>query len=71
MQKPFVLNYRLNALYKSEQDKYMARKLEKIRASINSSCPESFIFFNSNNFRRPAPKFNMCNSSFFNIKKNS
>ena len=71
MRKPFIPNMHLNERHKTEQDKYMARKLEKIRASINSSCPESFLFFNSNNFRRPAPKFNMCNSSFFNIKKNS
>ena len=61
MQKPFVFNIRLNALYKSEQDKYMAKKLENIKASINSSCPESFIFFNSNNFRKPTPKFSICN----------
>ena len=71
MQKPFVLNFRLHALYKSEQDKYMAKKLENIKASINSSCPESFIFFNSNNFRRPGPKFNICNSLYFNINKNT
>ena len=30
MQKPFVLNFRLNALYKSEQDRYMAKRLENI-----------------------------------------
>ena len=61
MRKPFILNARLNDLYKSEQNKYMAKRLENIRASINSSCPESFIFFNSNNFRKPTPKFSICN----------
>ena len=60
MRKPFILNIRLNALQKSEQDRYMAKKLESVKASVNSRCPESFIFYNSN-FHRPTPKFSMCN----------
>ena len=28
MRKPFVLNTRLNEIYKSEQNKYMAKKLK-------------------------------------------
>ena len=63
MRKPFILNIRLNALQKSEQDRYMAKKLENIKALVNSSCPESFIFYNSN-FRKPTPKFNLCNLFF-------
>ena len=45
MRKPFVLNARLNELYKSEQDKYMARKLESAKPLVNSRCPESFVFY--------------------------
>ena len=63
MFKPFILNLRLNELYKSEQDKIMARKLESVKAQVNSSCPESFIFYNTN-FHRPTPKFNMCKILF-------
>ena len=60
MHRPLILNFRLNELYKSEQDRYMAKKLESVKASVNSRCPESFIFYNSN-FHRPTPKFSMCN----------
>ena len=60
MYVPFILNLRLNQLYKSEQDRYMAKKLESVKASVNSRCPESFIFYNSN-FHRPTPKFSICN----------
>jgi hypothetical protein len=52
---------RLNELYKSEQDRYMAKKLETVKASVNSRCPESFIFYNSN-FHRPTPLFSICNT---------
>ena len=65
MQRPFILNLRLNELYKSEQDKYMAKKLESIKPIVNSGCPESFIFYNTK-FHRPTPKFSICNS-YFNI----
>ena len=61
MHRPLILNIRLNALYKSEQDKYMAKKLDNIKASVNSCCPESFIFYNTK-FHRPFPKFNICKS---------
>ena len=44
MHKPFILNMRLNELYKSEQDRYMAKKLETVKASVNSRCPESLYF---------------------------
>ena len=63
MQRQFILNLRLNELYKSEQDKIMARKLENVKAQVNSSCPESFIFYNTN-FHRPTPKFSICNIIF-------
>ncbi len=63
MKRPFILNMRLNELYKSEQDKIMAKKLDNVKAIINSSCPESFIFYNSN-FHRPTPKFNLCKIIF-------
>lgn len=61
MHKPFILNMRLNELYKNEQDRYMAKKLETVKASVNSRCPESFIFYNSN-FHRPTPLFSICNT---------
>jgi hypothetical protein len=47
MKKPFVLNMRLNELHKSDQNKYMARRLENAKPLINSKCPESFIFYKS------------------------
>ncbi len=64
MHRPLILNFRLNQLYKSEQDRLMAQKLAKIKASVKSNCPESFIFFNSH-FHRPTPKFSIC--KFINI----
>jgi hypothetical protein len=45
MRRPFVLNARLNDLYKSEQNKYMANKLENARPLVNVKCPESYIFY--------------------------
>jgi hypothetical protein len=58
MRKPFVLNARLNELHKSEQDKYMARKLETAKPLVNSRCPESFIFYNTK-FHRFGPRENL------------
>ena len=45
MRKPFILNMHLNELHKSEQDKYMARKLENAKPLVNARCPESIIFY--------------------------
>jgi hypothetical protein len=59
MRKPFILNARLNELYKSEQDKYMAKKLETAKPLVNSKCPESFHFY-KNNFHRFNLKDNKC-----------
>ncbi len=59
MRKPFVLNARLNEMYKSEQDKYMARKLESAKPLVNSRCPESFIFYNTK-FHKFGPKESLC-----------
>ena len=58
MRKPFILNARLNELYKSEQDKYMAKKLENAKPLVNSRCPESFSFYR-NEFHRFGPRENL------------
>jgi hypothetical protein len=51
MRKPFVLNTRLNEIYNSEQNKYMAKKLENAKSIVNSKCPESFLFYKYNFFK--------------------
>ena len=59
MKKPFVFNTRLNEIYKSEQDKYMARKLGSAKPLVNSKCPESFNFY-KNSFHRFELKDSKC-----------
>jgi len=49
----------LNELHKSEQDKYMAKKLEAAKPLVKTRCPESFIFYNTI-FHKPGPKYNLC-----------
>ena len=55
MRRPFILNNRLNDLYRSEQNKYMANKLENAKPRVNSKCPESYIFY-KNQFHKRNPK---------------
>ena len=59
MRKPFVVNARLNEIYKSEQDKYMARRLGNAKSLVNSKCPESFNFY-KNNFHKFGLKESKC-----------
>ena len=66
MRKPFISNLHLNELHKSEQDKYMAKKLEKAKPLVKTRCPESFIFYNTN-FHKPGPQYNISNLFFNNI----
>lgn len=58
MRKPFILNARLNDLYKSEQNKYMANKLENAKPLVNAKCPESFMFY-KNQFHKKNSKQNL------------
>ena len=59
MRKPFVLNARLNDIYKSEQDKYMAKKLGNAKPLVNAKCPESFTLY-KNQFHRFGQKDSLC-----------
>ena len=60
MRKPFISNLHLNELHKSEQNKYMAKKLETAKPLVKTHCPESFIFYRTN-FHREGPKYSLCN----------
>lgn len=59
MRKPFILNPRLNEIYKSEQNKYMATRLEKAKPLVKIDCPESFLFYKKQ-FHKPASKESIC-----------
>lgn len=63
MRKPFVLNARLNEIYKSEQNRYMAKRLGNVKPLINSKCPESFSFY-KNNFFKYGHKDNRCKNLY-------
>lgn len=67
MRQPFVLNRRLNELYKREQNQYMANKLERAKPLVNIKCPESFTFY-KRKFHK-SPKENIGNKYFFLIYK--
>lgn len=58
MRKPFILNARLNELYKNEQNKYMAYKLENARPRVNIRCPESYLFY-KNQFHKKGARDNL------------
>ena len=60
MRRPFISNMHLNELHKSEQDKYMAKKLESAKPLVKTRCPESFQFYKSS-FDRPGPKYSLSN----------
>ena len=45
MKRPFILNERLNAIYKYEQNLYLHNKLKNARPAVSINCPESFIFY--------------------------
>ena len=45
MKRPFILNERLNAIYKYEQNLYLHNKLKNAKPSIRINCPESFKFY--------------------------
>ena len=66
MRKPFIPNLHLNERHKTEQDKYMAKKLETIKPSIKTRCPESFLFYNTS-FRKGVSQFSIRNFIFFNL----
>ena len=52
------MNARLNELYKNEQNKYMAYKLENARPRVNIRCPESYLFY-KNQFHKKGAKDNL------------
>lgn len=70
MKKPFVLNSRLNEIYRREQNQYMLRKLNKAKASVNSKCPESFNFY-KNKFKKYQIRENLSKYYFSKEKKYS
>ena len=43
MRKEFILNKRLNEIFKFETNELMKRRLEKVNSTINVKCPKSFI----------------------------
>ena len=63
MRKPFIPNMHLNERHKTEQDKYMAKKLEMAKPLIKTRCPESFIFYNTT-FRKGGPQTSIRNFIF-------
>ena len=63
MKKPFVLNAKLNEIYRREQNQYMLRKLNQAKATINMKCPESYNFYKKT-FRKSQPKGNLSNLIF-------
>ena len=60
MKRPFVLNAKLNEIQRREQNKYMMKKLGKVKPMVNVHCPESFNFY-KNTFRKSQPKGNLSN----------
>lgn len=66
MQRPFVIAGRLNEKYRSEQNQYMARKLETAKPLVNMKCPESFHFYKTS-FKRPKIWMNNCKFNLYNI----
>ena len=42
MKRPFILNERLNAIYKYEQNLYLHNKLKNAKPTLKINCPESF-----------------------------
>jgi hypothetical protein len=63
MKKPFVLNAKLNEIYRREQNQYMLRKLNQAKATINMNCPESYNFYKKT-FHKSKPKENLSNLIF-------
>ena len=61
MKRPFILNERLNAIYKYEQNLYLLNKLKNAKQTIRISCPESFKFY-----KKTFGKCNKENLSKFN-----
>ena len=55
MRRPFIANMHLNELHKSEQDKYMAKKLGNAKPLVNAKCPESFTFYKLSFGRKQKP----------------
>ena len=45
MKRPFILNERLNAIYKYEQNLYLLNKLKNAKPTLKIHCPESFKFY--------------------------
>ena len=45
MKRPFILNERLNKIYKHEQNLYLHNKLKNAKPTLKIHCPESFKFY--------------------------
>lgn len=45
MQKQYILNRKLNAIHKNEQNIYLRNKITRSKSLLNLNCPESFTFF--------------------------
>jgi len=45
MKKPFILNEKLNQIYRYEQNLYLHNKLKNARPAVSINCPESFKFY--------------------------
>lgn len=66
MKRQFVLNTKLNEIYRREQNQYMLKKLNKVKASVNSKCPESYNFYKKT-FKKFQPRENL--SKFYFTKE--
>ena len=45
MQKPYILNRRLNNIYNNEQNQLLSLKIQRAKSTIDLNCPESFKFY--------------------------
>ena len=63
MRRPFIPNMHLNDRNKTEQDKYMAKRLEMVKPLVKTRCPKSFIFYNTT-FRKAVPQYTLRNFYF-------
>jgi len=58
MIRQYILNRRLNNLYKKEQNNYLSDKIKRAKSLLNITCPKSFEFY-KNEFKAGLTK-NTC-----------
>ena len=61
MRKEYILNKRLNEIFKYEMNQLMKRKIQKVKSTLNFKCPDIF-----NNAKKP-----QLTNTFSNNKKSN